>query len=415
MEDLPQAPPQGQQTPDLNTIIALLKKQKEEQSVLRQLAQPQQKKQTLFDSGKNVGSKIGGWGASPEESRRMLQVLGTRPDKGETRMSAWGRGMNKAIDARNSVEEAAQNKRIEMQKLNMAGTAQEMQGEQALYNARVAQDSTNYTRNRNAVADAAAANKMGTISFGGNTYYQDASGRVGALIGPTDAPPVAEPFSLSPGEQRMNPDGTLLAQNTNPPASSYNKPHPRQAELDADAGMRQRNIERAVGFIDAFTSGAESGTSRAALDWMPGVWTDQGSFDEELDAFAEEAARAQLKANGEIRPTDTDVEGQKEALFGVPRDEATNINLLKGYLQVQIGLENEARAFRGLPPLAVPEGRDLGKDWYQKLYSNKSSGNKTNQAPSQSTIPPYQNVPTPQPQYYDPATPPRTINWRDLK
>lgn len=42
---------------------------------------------------------------------------------------------------------------------------------------------------------------------------------------------------------------------------------------------------------------------------------------EKLDALAEFAARARLKASGEIRPTDADVEGMKRALFGSSRTE----------------------------------------------------------------------------------------------
>ncbi len=42
---------------------------------------------------------------------------------------------------------------------------------------------------------------------------------------------------------------------------------------------------------------------------------------EALNALAERTARARLKANGEVRPTDADVEGEKKALFGAGRTE----------------------------------------------------------------------------------------------
>jgi len=49
------------------------------------------------------------------------------------------------------------------------------------------------------------------------------------------------------------------------------------------------------------------------------VWRNEDM--EALDALAERTARARLKANGEIRPTDADVEGEKKALFGAGRTE----------------------------------------------------------------------------------------------
>jgi hypothetical protein len=49
------------------------------------------------------------------------------------------------------------------------------------------------------------------------------------------------------------------------------------------------------------------------------VWRNEDM--EALDALAERTARARVKANGEIRPTDADVEGEKKALFGAGRTE----------------------------------------------------------------------------------------------
>jgi len=110
----------------------------------------------------------------------------------------------------------------------------------------------------------------------------------------------------------------------------------RLNDLSEIASNRQVNIEKAAEFLAEFEKGnAQSGTSRRVMGWVPGVWTDQGKFDEALDAFAEVAARQQLKASGEIRPTDADVKGMKEAMFGVNRDEATNIRLLRDYIRVE--------------------------------------------------------------------------------
>lgn len=76
--------------------------------------------------------------------------------------------------------------------------------------------------------------------------------------------------------------------------------------------------------------------------YIPGVYTPQGQFDEELDAFAEVAARQMLKAMGEVRPTNEDVEGAKKAVFGIGKDERTNKRLLEKYIAEQEALESEA-------------------------------------------------------------------------
>ena len=91
-------------------------------------------------------------------------------------------------------------------------------------------------------------------------------------------------------------------------------------DLAGSAASRQVNLDKANQFLEAFTSGAaSSGAGRRAIKWIPGVWTEKQEFDEAFDAFAEVAARQQLKANGEIRPTDADVKGMKEAMFGIGR------------------------------------------------------------------------------------------------
>lgn len=59
------------------------------------------------------------------------------------------------------------------------------------------------------------------------------------------------------------------------------------------------------------------------------------SLKEELDSLAESAARAQLKASGEIRPTDDDVEGMKRAMFNLGNTEETNIKKLNEFIKQQ--------------------------------------------------------------------------------
>jgi len=115
----------------------------------------------------------------------------------------------------------------------------------------------------------------------------------------------------------------------------------RIKELTASEKPRQATIKKAKRFLKALNSGAESGATRSAWSLVPGAFTDQAGFDEQLNAFSEVAARQQLKAAGEIRPTDADVEGMKRAMFGVGRDEATNIQLLEDYISDQEDVDME--------------------------------------------------------------------------
>lgn len=71
------------------------------------------------------------------------------------------------------------------------------------------------------------------------------------------------------------------------------------------------------------------------------VGTEESSLKERLDSLAEKAARSQLKANGEVRPTDADVEGMKKAMFNLGDDEATNIKKLGDFIKQQESVINE--------------------------------------------------------------------------
>lgn len=119
------------------------------------------------------------------------------------------------------------------------------------------------------------------------------------------------------------------------------------ALLDSTETARQYNIKKAQAFLDGFESGdRKSGVGRKVANYLPiGVWTEQGEFDELLDSFAEVAAREKLKASGEIRPTDADVKGMKNAMFGVGRDEQTNIQLLKEFIAEQQALSGKLNQF----------------------------------------------------------------------
>lgn len=110
----------------------------------------------------------------------------------------------------------------------------------------------------------------------------------------------------------------------------------RMSELQGGAKSRDASVKKASQFLRALKSGnAQSGATRSAASFVPGVFTSQAQFDERFNAFAEVAARQQLKAAGEIRPTDADVEGMKRAMFGVGRDEQTNIQLLGEFISAQ--------------------------------------------------------------------------------
>jgi len=104
---------------------------------------------------------------------------------------------------------------------------------------------------------------------------------------------------------------------------------------------RKANIEKAKSFRDALQSGLRSsGVGRQTANFLPiGVWTDQGSFDEIFNSFAEVAARERLKASGELRPTDADVQGMKAAMFGIGRSEEANIALLNDFISEQESME----------------------------------------------------------------------------
>jgi len=179
-------------------------------------------------------------------------------------------------------------------------------------------------------------------------------------------------FSLSEGEKRFDDGGNVIATGT-PKGIKLSK---NVELLDEGQTLRLNGIERASKFLQAFNSGAESGATEAVWSFFPGQFTDQAAFNEELDAFAEAAARAQLKANGEIRPTDQDVEGTKRSLFGVGKGEQTNINLLRGYMETQLAAENTLRKAKGQNPMVSPSTQGVGDDWYTKLYVNPGSQQK---------------------------------------
>lgn len=131
-------------------------------------------------------------------------------------------------------------------------------------------------------------------------------------------------------------------------------------DLRSSASGRNNSIKKASKFLKLFQNrNMKSGAGRAAASYVPGIYSDQGKLDEEFNAFAEVAARQTLKASGELRPTDADVEGMKRAMFGIGRDESVNMILLQDYLDQQGADEAEYQGLKqdksaSKPPL--PEG-----------------------------------------------------------
>ena len=110
----------------------------------------------------------------------------------------------------------------------------------------------------------------------------------------------------------------------------------RLGELSKTSTSRLASIKKATKFKLALDRGeVQSGAGRIGASFIPGVFTKQAQFDEEFNAFAEIAARQALKASGETRPTDPDVEGMKRAMFGIGRDEQVNIILLTDFINAQ--------------------------------------------------------------------------------
>ena len=110
----------------------------------------------------------------------------------------------------------------------------------------------------------------------------------------------------------------------------------RIGELSKTSTGRLAAVKKATKFKLALDKGeVHSGAGRIGASFIPGVFTEQAQFDEEFNAFAEVAARQQLKAAGETKPTDADVEGMKRAMFGIGRDEQVNITLLNDFINSQ--------------------------------------------------------------------------------
>lgn len=100
--------------------------------------------------------------------------------------------------------------------------------------------------------------------------------------------------------------------------------------------------------------------------------TEESTDKQLLDSLAEKAARAQLKANGETRPTDADVEGMKRAMFNLGNTEEANIKKLEDFVKRQKALINEYDQMKS--KLKKGEGLEdfvLGSNENSKSAQNK--------------------------------------------
>ena len=100
--------------------------------------------------------------------------------------------------------------------------------------------------------------------------------------------------------------------------------------------------------------------------------TKESGLKQRLDSLAEKAARAQLKANGEVRPTDADVEGMKRAMFNMGNTEDTNVEKLKAFIKQQESGLNEYNQMKA----KVDKGESL-EDFKLKPTYEAKKDNKT--------------------------------------
>lgn len=149
----------------------------------------------------------------------------------------------------------------------------------------------------------------------------------------------------------------------------------RLSTLSNTSSGRESAIKKATKFKTALANGeAFSGAGRKAATFVPGVFTNQGQFDEEFNAFSEVAARQQLKASGETRPTDADVQGMKQAMFGIGRDEEVNVQLLEDFIADQIKQNEELDQLIG-----AGRSGDLSNFTYLPTVSDQQASKETNQ------------------------------------
>ena len=111
----------------------------------------------------------------------------------------------------------------------------------------------------------------------------------------------------------------------------------RFTTLEEQIPNRMANIEEAQFLIKELEADRLSTGPGSELAGNIGSFfdTEESTLKQKLDSLAEKAARAQLKANGEVRPTDADVEGMKRAMFNLGNTEKANVDKLKSFIKQQ--------------------------------------------------------------------------------
>ena len=111
----------------------------------------------------------------------------------------------------------------------------------------------------------------------------------------------------------------------------------RYANLEEQMPERTANIKEARELIKLLkTDQLDTGPGSALAGDIGSFFdTEESTYKQRLDSLAEKAARAALKANGEVRPTDADVEGMKRAMFNLGNTESANIKKLEDFIKQQ--------------------------------------------------------------------------------
>lgn len=120
----------------------------------------------------------------------------------------------------------------------------------------------------------------------------------------------------------------------------------RYSELESQLPEKKSNIKEAKELIDLIEKDElDTGFGSETAGVLGSVFnTKESGYKQRLDSLAERAARAQLKAMGEIRPTDADVEGMKRSLFNLGNKEEVNVRKLKDFIkQQEAGIEEYAQ------------------------------------------------------------------------
>jgi len=145
-------------------------------------------------------------------------------------------------------------------------------------------------------------------------------------------------------------------------------------ELQGQIPNRMANIEEAKALsklieedkLDTGPGSKMAGEVGAFFD------TEESTYKQRLDSLAEKAARSQLKANGEVRPTDADVEGMKKAMFNLGNTESANVKKLQDFIKQQEAGLNEYNQMKEV----LESGQGLENFVPKPTFKNEESPNE---------------------------------------